>query len=89
MTPLVRNIYRKYCGKWQKNAPEEQYLLLTILFCYLEFNFFVNTRTRFSLRDKRLFEIIEVEITRVYKVKYKDDSVISIHEFNGVIFKNR
>ena len=72
-----------------KNAPEEQYLLLTILFCYLEFNFFVKTRARFSLRDKLLFEIIEVEITRVFKVKYKADSVISIHEFNGVIFKNR
>ena len=28
-------------------------------------DFCVKTRTRFSLRDKRLFEIIEVEITRV------------------------
>ena len=26
---------------------------------------FVSTRTRFSLRDKRLFEIIGIEITRV------------------------
>ena len=28
-------------------------------------DFYVNTRIRFSLRDKRLFEITEVEITRV------------------------
>ena len=28
-------------------------------------DFCVKTRTRFSLRDKRLFEIIEVKITRV------------------------
>ena len=28
-------------------------------------NFYVKTRIRFSLRDKRLFEITEVEITRV------------------------
>ena len=28
-------------------------------------DFYVKTRTRFSLRDKRLFEISEVEITRV------------------------
>ena len=28
-------------------------------------DFYAKTRIRFSLRDKRLFEIIEVEITRV------------------------
>ena len=28
-------------------------------------DFFVKTRARFSLRDKQLFEITEVEITRV------------------------
>ena len=28
-------------------------------------DFYVETRVRFSLRDKRLFEITEVEITRV------------------------
>ena len=35
------------------------------MFCYLLLIFHVSTRTRFSLRDKRLFEISEVEITRV------------------------
>ena len=28
-------------------------------------DFYVKTRIRFSLRDKRLFEITEIEITRV------------------------
>ena len=49
----------KYCGKG------EQLLLLSTLFCYLMLDFYVQTRIRFSLRDKRLFEITEVEITRV------------------------
>ena len=31
----------------------------------LMLDFYVKTRVRFSLRDKRLFEITEVEITRV------------------------
>ena len=57
-------IYWKYCGK------EEKLLLRAIspLFhniCCMLLNFHVKTGTRFSLRDKRLFEISEVEITRV------------------------
>ena len=46
-------------------APEEQFLLLSTIFCYMILDFYVETRIRFSLRDKRLFEITEVEITRV------------------------
>ena len=46
-------------------APKEQFLLLSTIFCYLMLDFYVKTRIRFSLRDKRLFEITEVEITRV------------------------
>ena len=46
-------------------APEEQFLILSTIFCYLMLAFFGKTRIRFSLRDKRLFEITEVEITRV------------------------
>ena len=45
-------------------APE-QFLLLFTVFCYLMLDFYVKTRIRFSLRDKRLFEITEVEITMV------------------------
>ena len=32
-------------------------------------DFYVKTRVRFSLRDKRLFEIIEVEIMRIDCIK--------------------
>ena len=46
-------------------APEEQFLPLSTIFCYLMLDFCVNTGIRFSLRDKRLFEITEVEIARV------------------------
>ena len=46
-------------------APEENFFLLSTLFCYLMLDFYAKTRIRFSLRDKRLFEITEVEITRV------------------------
>ena len=52
---------------WKRGeiAPEEQFLLLPTIFCYLVLDFFVKTRIRFSLRDERLFEITEVEIKRV------------------------
>ena len=52
---------------WKRGeiASEEQFLLLPIIFYYLMLDFYVKTRIRFSLRDKRLFEITEVEITRV------------------------
>ena len=52
---------------WKRGeiAPEEQFLLLSTIFCYLMLDFYVETRIRFSLRGKRLFEITEVEITRV------------------------
>ena len=46
-------------------APEEQFLLLSTEFCYLILDFYGKTRIRFSLQDKRLFEITEVDITRV------------------------
>ena len=46
-------------------APEEQFLLLLTIFCYLMLDLYVKRGIRFSLRDKRLFEIAEVEITRV------------------------
>ena len=45
--------------------PEEQFHPLSTIFYYLISNFYVKTGIRFFLRDKRLFEITEVEITRV------------------------
>ena len=56
----VENIVAK-----EEIAPEEQFLLLSTIFWYLMLDFCVKTRIRFSLRDKRLFEITEVEIKRV------------------------
>ena len=35
---------------------------LSTIFCYLMLDFYVKIRIRFSLPDKQLFEIIEVEI---------------------------
>ena len=55
----------KMLPKRGKIAPEEQFLPLSTIFYDLMLDFYVKTRTRFSLRDKRLFEITEVEITRV------------------------
>ena len=52
---------------WKRGeiAPEEQFLLLSTIFYYLILDFYVKTGIRFSLRDRRLFEITEIEITRV------------------------
>ena len=53
---------------WKRGeiAPEEQFLLLFTIFSFLMLDFYVKTRIGFSLRDKRLFEITKVEITRVH-----------------------
>ena len=52
---------------WKRGeiAPEEQFLLLFTIFSYLMLDIYVKTRIRISLRDKRLFETTEVEITIV------------------------
>ena len=55
-------------------APEEQFLPFSTIFHYLMLDFYVKTGIRFSFRDKRLFEITEIEITRVdctYSYKYR------------------
>ena len=46
---------------WKRGeiAPEEQFLFLSTIFCYLMLDFYVKTRIRFSFRYKRLFEITE------------------------------
>ena len=55
----------KILWKRGKIAPKEQFLPLSTIFYYLMLDFYVKTGIRFSFRDKRLFEITEVEITRV------------------------
>ena len=63
---------------WKRGeiAPYEQFLLFSTIFCYLLLDIHVKTGTRLSLRDKRLFEISDLEITRVHCIwfqqKYND-----------------
>ena len=57
LTPEVRDRMLKILWK--------RFLLFSTIFCYLFLDFHVKTGTRISLRDKRLFEISEVDITRV------------------------
>ena len=56
---LKLEIYWKYCGK------EEKILLFSTIFFNRLLDFHVWVETKFSLRYKRLFEMSEVEITRV------------------------
>ena len=62
----------KILWKRGKIAPEEQFLPLSTIFYYLMLDFYVKTGIRFSLRDKRLFEITEVEIMRVDCICVRD-----------------
>ena len=52
---------------WKRGeiAHDEQFLLLSTIFCNLLLDFLVKTGTRLSPRDKRIFEITEFEITRI------------------------
>ena len=52
-------------------AHDERFLPLSTIFYYLMLDFSVKTGIRLSLRDKRLFEITEVEITRVNCISEK------------------
>ena len=63
---------------WKRGeiAPQEQFLLLFTIFSYLMLDFYVKTRIGFSLQDKRLFEITEVEITGVHCI-FRHDCVIA------------
>ena len=72
----------KILWKRGKIAPEEQFLPLSTIFYYLMLDFYVKTGIRFSLRDKRLFEITEVEITRVDCIKRR-----GIKEFDAIYFQ--
>ena len=71
LTPLVKEYMLKILWKKREIAPEEQFHPLSTIFYYLMLNNYVKTGIRFSLRDKRLFEITEVEITRVDCISYK------------------
>ena len=62
---FIQKYMLKVLWKRREIAPEEQFFLLSTIFSYLMLDFYVKSRIRFSLRDKWLFEITEVEITRV------------------------
>ena len=76
----------KILRKRGKIAPEEQFLPLSTIFYYLMLDFYVKTGIRFSLRGKRLFEITEVEITRVDCIMV--DITITFHCFAGFFMTN-
>ena len=60
----VRDIL-KILWKRGEIAPLEQFLLFSTIFFYMLLDFHVKAATRFSLRNKRLFEISYFEITGV------------------------
>ena len=71
---------------WKREEIAEQFLFLSTIFCYLMLDFYVNTRIRFSPRDKRLFEIFEVEITRVDCTSIRFKCVIDrVHLYNSLV----
>ena len=74
-----------------------QFLLFSTIFCYLLLDFHVKTGTRFSLRDKQLFEISKVEITKancisIWKVcfswQYLVNFSISTPSYSSLSLKN-
>ena len=66
---LKLEIYMENIWKRGEIAPQEQFLLFSTIFCNLILDLCVKTRTRFSFRDKQVFEITEAEITRVDCIK--------------------
>ena len=84
----VRDIL-KILWKRGEFAPKEQFLLFSTIFCCLLVDLCVKTGTRFSLRDKRLVEISEFEITRVdCMLKYVSTRLIRIYLAIIMLIKN-
>ena len=77
---LKLDTYWKYCGKEEKLL----LLLFSTIFCYLFLDLDVKTGTRISLRDKRLVEISEVEITSVDYILWVRKGINSARRFYRV-----
>ena len=75
----------KLLWKWGEIASKEQFFLLSTIFCYLMLDFYVKTGIRFSLRDKRLFKVTEVEITRVDCIYIASDCKLTSYNFIKVV----
>ena len=57
--------YGPYTCTLIKNPMMMMMMMISTIFCYLILDFYDETRIRFSIRDKRLFKIIVVEIMGV------------------------
>ena len=79
----VENIVEK-----REIAPEEQFLLLAIISCYLMLDIYLSG-IRFSLREKRLREITEFEITRVDYVSKFYKAASANKQNNVVVYGKR
>ena len=63
----------------------EQCLLFSTILCYLLLDFHVKTGTRFSLWDKRLFKISEVEIMRINCISVQFDTFLFLYKMYVVM----
>ena len=75
--PLKFDCIENIVEKEKLLLTKEQYLLFSTIFRHL-LDFHVKTGTRFSLHDKRLFEISKVKITRVYCISFETADICSI-----------
>ena len=63
LTPEIRGIL-KHIAERVEIAPQEQFPIFSKIFYYLLLDLYVKIGTIFSLLDKRLFELSEIDITR-------------------------
>ena len=86
---LLLEIYIENIMKKGRNCSQEQFLLFSTICCNLILDFCSKTRTRFSLRDKRLFEITEVELTRIVSklicFMFDGAEAILLFGFSGIL----
>ena len=80
---LIENIVekRRNCSLkilWKRG----EILLFSTIFCNLFLDFNVKTGTRYLLRDKRLFEINEVEIMRVDCISEDTQDITTTRLYN-------
>ena len=74
---------------WKRGeiAPYEQFLPLSTIFYHLLQDYHVKTGTKFLFRDKRSFEISDVEVTRVNCNEIVSKLILSLICTEGVIFR--
>ena len=70
LTPEIRWRYIEKIVEKRKNCS-----FFSTIICYLLLDFHVKTGTRFSLQDKRLFEMSEVEVNEIWLYNFSDSPV--------------